>query len=610
MKSALEATYDLCIFEKGEIQAKKAAVDVQTEIDLERVYVLQDLVELDQWDLPDWCLGIIVDGSRAEDAKRYEGDRSKAQFSVSCELVRRGVPDDVHFGLLLDPKLGVSESVIDKKGRIEKYALRQIEEAKKTIEAERILCGLPPTKKARPALPAAPPRSPEEVPATTTMPPTEKKLATLEDLNKEYFVSWTGGKCRVFTEHYDEALRRSHLQRISFTDFQQYFQNRRVKSGEDSKGNPKFEPLGDWWLAHPKRRQYRRVVFSPGKDTAPDVYNLWKGFAVEARPGSLHQSLLDHMHKVICSKDLEHFKYLLGWMATCVQFPAQPGEVAIVLRGKQGTGKGQLIRSFGYLFGRHYLQVSNPKHLVGNFNSHLRDCVVLFADEAFYAGDKAHESILKTLITEPSITIEAKGIDIETSPNFIHLFMASNAEWVVPAGAEERRYFVLDVSEEKMQNTSYFGKIIKDLQTGGYENLLWYLQNYDLEDFNVRKVPQTVALSEQKALNLRGYDSWIVDLAYEGRLPEGDTALIRKSACSSDNLLESCLKQFRNANKIGMGKFLRKLGLNRCPDNNAKAWIFPSLSEFRKILSNAYGVSDWAEDDGRWTYLAPMDALK
>jgi len=32
--------------------------------------------------------------------------------------------------------------------------------------------------------------------------------------------------------------------------------------------------------------------------------------------------------------------------------------------------------------------------LVGNFNAHLIDCVLLFADEAFWAGDKQGENTL------------------------------------------------------------------------------------------------------------------------------------------------------------------------------------------------------------------------
>lgn len=73
---------------------------------------------------------------------------------------------------------------------------------------------------------------------------------------------------------------------------------------------------------------------------------------------------------------------------TCRSASDEQGEVAVVLRGGKGVGKSFVAEHFGRLFGRHYLKVSQPGHLVGNFNSHLRDVVVLFADEAFYAGDK------------------------------------------------------------------------------------------------------------------------------------------------------------------------------------------------------------------------------
>ena len=53
----------------------------------------------------------------------------------------------------------------------------------------------------------------------------------------------------------------------------------------------------------------------------------------------------------------------------------------------------------------------NAKHLVGHFNAHLQHCSVLFADEAFFAGDRSHESVLKGLITEETLLIEPKGVD-------------------------------------------------------------------------------------------------------------------------------------------------------------------------------------------------------
>ena len=208
----------------------------------------------------------------------------------------------------------------------------------------------------------------------------------------------------------------------------------------------------------------------------------------------------------------------MGWMATAVQHPDWTGQVAIVIRGKQGTGKGMFVKTFGSLFGRHFLQISDPKHLVGNFNSHLRDCVVLFGDEAFYAGDKKHESVLKMLVTEQMITFEAKGVDAENGANYVHLLLSSNSDWVVPAGAEERRFFALDCSDSKMQDKGYFANIEKELRSGGRQAFLHALLSYDLTGFDVRTAPKTVALREQKQHSFSTEQAWLHERLMDGLL--------------------------------------------------------------------------------------------
>ena len=44
------------------------------------------------------------------------------------------------------------------------------------------------------------------------------------------------------------------------------------------------------------------------------------------------------------------------------------------------------------------------------------------------------------MITEPTLAIERKGQDTETVPNMLHILMASNNQWIVPAGLDERRF--------------------------------------------------------------------------------------------------------------------------------------------------------------------------
>src|SRR5262249_56483455 len=144
------------------------------------------------------------------------------------------------------------------------------------------------------------------------------------------------------------------------------------------------------------------------------------------------------------------------------QHGERAGGVAVVLRGAEGVGKGVLARQFGRLFGAHFRHVMQAKHLVGHFNAHLQQCSVLFADEAFFAGDRAHEGILKALITEETLLVEPKGIDTFVVRNALHLIMSSNNEWVIPAGADARRFFVLDVASTYMRNLAYFAAIAKE----------------------------------------------------------------------------------------------------------------------------------------------------
>jgi hypothetical protein len=304
---------------------------------------------------------IILQGEDAEDVNRFPS-RSEALFYVCCELIRSGVDDDTIASIIMDRDLGISASVLDKP-RPHQYAARQIQRAREEVE------------------------SPE--------------LRELNDLHA--VIEDMGGKCRVITEVEDPVMDgRKRISRQTFEDFRNRYLNRHIQVGK------KVESLGNWWLKHPRRRQHRSVVFAPNRIVEAD-YNLWKGFAFEPIPGDC-SLFLDHVRNNICDRNEEHFEIVMNWMARAVQQPDSIGEVAIVLRGGRGTGKSFFARMFGSLFGAHFLQVSDPKHLVGSFNSHLRDTIVLFADEAFYAGDKKHESILKTLVTEPTFIVEGKGI--------------------------------------------------------------------------------------------------------------------------------------------------------------------------------------------------------
>ena len=342
----------------------------------------------------------------------------------------------------------------------------------------------------------------------------------VQQLNDRHAVVSDAGSTIVITEDYDPVLERHVVRRSTFPDIQRRYASIHVPTFTPA-GQATRKGLGQVWLNHPDRREYRGVVFAPNQDK-PGYYNLWRGYAVEPKAGDW--SLLKaHIRKVICRDDEKLFGYVMAWMAHAVQVPGEPAEVALVLRGAQGTGKGIFARQLGNLFGQHFVHVSHPRHLSGNFNAHLQDAVVVFADEAFGVGDKQSIAVVKMLITEPLIPIERKHHDTEMAKNVVHLIMASNDEWIVPAGLDERRFCVLDVGSAHQGDHEYFGTIMQQMENGGREAMLHELQHYDYSAVNLREPPATEALLEQKLLSMEPHEQWWFEKLMDGRLREFDT---------------------------------------------------------------------------------------
>jgi Family of unknown function (DUF5906) len=329
----------------------------------------------------------------------------------------------------------------------------------------------------------------------------------MAEFNHRYAVVNENGKVVVYERARDPILKRSVIVRIQFSDLEKLYQHQRISVQTKSGGTITKSPA-EWWLSHRSRRTYiDGVVFDPTGQAPATCWNMWSGFAVEPTPGNWGK-LKDHVRDVICAGTKEHFDYVLRWAARMFQQPAEPGEVVLVIRGLKGAGKGIFASALTRAWGAHGIHIRDAKHLVGNFNAHLRDCVCLFADEAFFAGDRQHEGVLKGLGTERTLPIEGKGQNLITAPNMLHVIMSSNSEWVVPASHDERRYAVFDASSEKIKDRQYFAGIVQQMENGGLAAMIHELLNFDLIGFEVRDIPNSEALAAQKKHSLDTLDRW------------------------------------------------------------------------------------------------------
>jgi hypothetical protein len=423
---------------------------------------------------------------------------------------------------------------------------------------------------------------------------TEAEIVAL--FNQKHFVTTEGALTFVFKETFDPELERATLHKITFAAFKGL--HNQVAS---IVGRPRN--IAELWLNSTARRTYvNGMAFIPNGNCPEHTYNLWRGFGVAPAPSAVGP-ILDYLIKVVCQNDATNYQYLVNWLASGIQHPERQGEVAVVLRGLKGVGKSTLGRLMLKIYGQHGMQITNSKHLVGNFNSHLRNTAFLFADEAFFAGDRIGENVLKGLVTEPHIVIEKKGIDAVVARNRLKILMCSNSEWVVPATSDERRFFILDVSDEQRGQVTYWQQLNNAVDNGGAAGFLHHLQQIDISKFNVRVVPNTSGLDSQKLQSLGVIESIMYNALYQGTLGfhewTTESTLEVSSQALMDVVTTHCKDNFRfrfdTPNQAVVGKKIKQLvGAERRQTRTglSRQWVYaiPNLHDARQSFCQQIGL--------------------
>jgi hypothetical protein len=244
----------------------------------------------------------------------------------------------------------------------------------------------------------------------------------------------------------------------------------------------------------------------------------------------------------------------------------------------------------------------------------MLSCLLLCSDEGFWAGDKTAEGKIRDLISGKRHPVELKGKEAEWVDNYIRLLVIGNKGWVVPAALRERRFCVLEVAEDHAQDNNYFADIDYEIDHGGREALLYYLLNFDLKKVNLRKIPDTAALTNQKIASLSVNQQWWLDVLKRGELPS-----CKDNCCVVQHLHESYVRRTDNVGRrhksteTELGMFLRdvvpELRVSRKSISNNSArprtYHFPSLKECRQHFAKMMRTDlawdeqeEWEADQG------------
>jgi hypothetical protein len=377
-------------------------------------------------------------------------------------------------------------------------------------------------------------------------------------------------------------------------------------------GQGKKEQVGAArYLMNNPPRVFDRIVYDPpGSNlTRPGevTFNLWQGFDVAPARGDW-RLMRRHIWRVLCGQDAAAFKYLICWLADLVQNPGRCPEVMVILKSKLGGhGKSLLGKWLLRIFGLHGLEVTDPEQVFGEFTANLEAKSFVLLEELTFPGDHRNSAKVKALITAKTVRINGKNTPAFYVPNTLHYMVTTNEACAIAADAGARRYFVLDIKDDKpdAEGRRYYQELVAQAERGGIAAMLYDLLLVDLSKFDIRDVPVTDALIDQQRRSADDISKWIIDCVVTGEIipgaPNGGFGAAWPPARIHQSYVTWCQAQGTRRPKVAQifGKSLSAMGFMRSKTNNPPTWTVPDPAKLLAAVDRQEGIRKRGGGDDR-----------
>jgi hypothetical protein len=280
---------------------------------------------------------------------------------------------------------------------------------------------------------------------------------------------------------------------------------------------------GRMWLASPLKRDIQHLTFYPDENKKfYDTFNMFKGMPInqELCENLENENVLplqEHILNIWCKGDEKIYDYTIKLLAFYLQKLTTKSGVALVISGEKGTGKSCIIEKFLKIYGKYGKIVPKLENILGNFNSLLKDVLLVYVNEATFTGDKRETNKLRNLITTPEVYVNEKYLPQYTVPNFSNFIIDGNGDQLVCNHGEERRFLILETDNkwkgvDTVAKTQYFKKIL-DISP---EAMGKWLYEIDLTGFNPREIPVTEKIKDTRIDSFEPHESFFYNLIDEG----------------------------------------------------------------------------------------------
>jgi len=213
--------------------------------------------------------------------------------------------------------------------------------------------------------------------------------------------------------------------------------------------------------------------------------------------------ILKHIEEVMCDSHKESFDYMMSWMAHLIQKPQDKVGVCLVFISEQGAGKGTFWEWFmNCVLGRRYSHtVTDLESLTGAFNKRMESKMLCVLNEiGTYGGSLKVFDKMKSILTDPTIYIQPKGLEAYECKDYCRYIMTTNSEWAARIEHSDRRWAIIAHSNKKIGDMKYFETLRSKLTQEQAAALVEYLKKLDISSWDRTKIPATKQRQEMKII--------------------------------------------------------------------------------------------------------------
>lgn len=286
----------------------------------------------------------------------------------------------------------------------------------------------------------------------------------------------------------------------TITNFIKGYQHIQVKYFDIEKNKIIIKSFVNIWLNDPNIRVYERNVFKPPPLIIEDYeHNCWIDFKIKNEPliiteRDFFKEWYDFGFNLFGNQHI--LNVIISRYAQRIQTPSNRTNVCLVLFGEERIGKNRFIAPIKKIMGEYYQELDSAKKLYDKHSMYEFQKLFLCINEAQGIDNFTNADILKTRITEPTISINPKGIQPFEIDNMCDYDMTTNNFNVIKITDQSyERFFQVECTNYYKGNQEFFNDYIKNIEN----NPIAIRQIYEgLMKFNIDEIIPTGNFQKDK----------------------------------------------------------------------------------------------------------------